>query len=1128
MTQAPERKVFQQSNDSLYPPISNANVTPTDNIPHSNSIDRPTAPIVQWFYDLPIRSKQSFVLIGAQALSIIALLVVGRIEIITSGRQQLVNQSQSELTAAEVNYGIKINQMGFGFRGQSDNSAIINASLNRVNGRKLTSQEKTIVKQILQNEIKARNIEYASLVGKDQRIIVNANADRTGQVFNPNDLVAQVLNNPQQIKTSEILLWEDFKKESPPLFSSANLKGNENLLVRYTVTPVFHPNTKEAIAVLVSGDVVNGKNTIVETTVSEFKGGYTSIYQVEGEEFRLISAKGDNEIQTNQPLATNTLLNLALENPNEIVSTRDKVTGTTYTLTGQTILNNEGQPVAVLVRGTPENALEDILASSLKVQGVTAFVVILLSIALIILISKAIAGRIELLQATTSKFAKGEYAARADVLGKDEVGSLAQTFNDLADNIVNNESMLLLDAKQAALYQKVTSAKTLDDNDIKKAFDDTLPEAKETLNVDRLVIYHFNPDWSGYISNEAGDADLPSALDAKINDPCIPEKLRQAYFNGRVVPTENVYEAGFSPEHEELMHFLEIKSNLVVPIISQGQLLALLIAHHCRNYHAWSDREIAFLEQLSIRYGVILDRANIIKNQTLNLTRAEQLKDITSNLAATLDKQKILNLTVSSVRSALECDRTIVYEFDESWQGTIVAESVVPPYPQSLGAIITDPCFADKYVQKYEQGRVQVTPDIYEAGLTDCHIQQLEPFQVKANLVAPIVVNDKLIGLLISHQCSQTRYWQTNEIDLFTQIATQVGIALERVRLSDLQQQAESKQREGKEKLQQRALELLMEVDPFSQGDLTIRATVTEDAIGTIADSYNATIESLRAIVTQVQSVAVQVAETTSNRQEEVTILQDEITQQVQNITDALFTVNIMNDTSKVVSQSAQQAEEALTKAQASVKTGDSAMNSTVKSILDIRATVQQATEQMKRLGETTENISNVVGLISRFAAQTHMLALKASIEAARAGEQGQGFAVIADEVRNLATQSARATADIEQLVGNIISETKTVVVAMEQGNELVVEGSNLVEETRKSLNQIAAATLQVNELVEEIAAAAFTQSENSEEMKAQITDVAQVAQRTNLSVNKLSESFNQLQQLAGQLESNVSKFKVN
>ncbi len=94
---------------------------------------------------------------------------------------------------------------------------------------------------------------------------------------------------------------------------------------------------------------------------------------------------------------------------------------------------------------------------------------------------------------------------------------------------------------------------------------------------------------------------------------------------------------------------------------------------------------------------------------------------------------------------------------------------------EALGAQIFDPCFAESYVEKYLNGRVQSTPDIYKAGLTDCHLKQLEPFQVKANLVAPIIANNKLLGLLISHNCSAPRNWTTQEIDFLGQTATQMG-----------------------------------------------------------------------------------------------------------------------------------------------------------------------------------------------------------------------------------------------------------------------------------------------------------------------------------------------------------------
>lgn len=226
--------------------------------------------------------------------------------------------------------------------------------------------------------------------------------------------------------------------------------------------------------------------------------------------------------------------------------------------------------------------------------------------------------------------------------------------------------------------------------------------------------------------------------------------------------------------------------------------------------------------------------------------------------------------------------------------------------------------------------------------------------------------------------------------------------------------------------------------------------------------------------------------------------------------------------------ETAQQAEEVLLVAQDTVQQGDQAMDKTVKAIMEVRATVQQAAGQMRKLGQTIENVSKVVSLISKFAAQTHMLALKASIEAARAGEQGQGFAVIAEEVRSLASQSATATADIEKLVTEILSETKMALNSVEESSELVVEGSKLVEQTRNSLNQITAATIQISELVEKIALAAYNQSESSEQVSATISEVARVAQKTNESVTQVSETFARLQELAKKLEANVARFKVS
>ena len=517
----------------------------------------------------------------------------------------------------------------------------------------------------------------------------------------------------------------------------------------------------------------------------------------------------------------------------------------------------------------------------------------------------------------------------------------------------------------------------------------------------------------------------------------------------------------------------------------------------------------------------------LLQAQILLAEQASLFRDITLKISAALNPQAVFDIAVGEIRQALKSDRVLVYRFDETWKGTVIAESVAGGWPKALGAEIADPCFADKYVEQYKQGRVQATPDIYQAGLTECHLKQLEPFAVKANLVAPILVEGELLGLLIAHQCSDPRNWEKSEIDFFAQLTTQVGLTLERANLLEQQRISSEAQRNAQEQLQKRALDLLMEVDPVSRGDLTIRARVTEDEIGTVADSYNSTIESLRKIVAQVQVAAKRVAETTNTSEASVQSLSAEAVRQAEEISAALERIQAMNYSARTVVANAEQAEAAVKQAAQTVEAGDAAMNQTVDGILAIQGTVSETAKKVKRLGESSQNISQVVNLISRFAAQTHLLALKASIEAARAGEEGQGFAVIADEVRSLAAQSAQATAEIETLTASIQSETNEVAAAMEAGTEQVAVGTKLVEETRQSLNQIAAVSTTINQLVEAIAQAAVEQSQASQAVTQTMADVAAIAENTSTSSTNVSASFRELLAVAQELQESVSQFKV-
>jgi len=417
-----------------------------------------------------------------------------------------------------------------------------------------------------------------------------------------------------------------------------------------------------------------------------------------------------------------------------------------------------------------QQRLEPVLKVASQQQLLAIALVLAANTGVILLLYRVIAKPVKQLQQDAQMFLLGDHQIRADVNGSDEIGKLAQMFNQMADGTVATKTLLStqtrqrdIEIKQTRLISQLAGSRVRTSQDLGSVFDQAVQGAKAILAVDRVVIYRFHPDWSGYISTEAVSSGLPVALADTIEDACISDNLIEAYRQGRVVATEDVLNAGFHPEHLKLMTRLHIKANLVTPILKDGQLYGLLIAHHCTTTHHWNPGEIEFLKETANQVGLSIDRVTFLEQKNAEAERAQQLYQLSSRARSAFTNQDVYNTTVRGVRETLKTDRAIVYLFDEHWQGTIVAEAVGHGYPTALGATIADPCFAENYVEKYQQGRVQALDDISNAGLTDCHLAQLEPFKVKANLVAPILANKTLHGLLITHQCSNTRSWQEAE-----------------------------------------------------------------------------------------------------------------------------------------------------------------------------------------------------------------------------------------------------------------------------------------------------------------------------------------------------------------------------
>ncbi|MDA0267028.1 MAG: methyl-accepting chemotaxis protein [Cyanobacteria bacterium] len=516
--------------------------------------------------------------------------------------------------------------------------------------------------------------------------------------------------------------------------------------------------------------------------------------------------------------------------------------------------------------------------------------------------------------------------------------------------------------------------------------------------------------------------------------------------------------------------------------------------------------------------------------QQIAAQRSTLLASITT-IAADLtspEGQTALNQLLDDTRAFLKTDRVVIYRVEQGrrgqWSGHVSHESVNAGWPSALDLDISDPCIPAARLEEYREGRIYTVNDIHQNQVHGEHLPLLHRLKVEALLVVPIVSQNRLFGLLVTHHCAKSYAWQQQEIEFFQQLGQQLGVLMTVQQFAALAEE----QRALKEGLQKRALNLMMEIDPVSKGDLTIRAKVTEDEIGTVADSYNATIASLRKIVMQVQTAAAQMSSTVAENQPLVADLSTGANQQTNEIAEALQQIQQMGVAISDVAASTKEAEAIVQKTTETVAASDAAMNRTVTGIMTIRETVSETAKKVKRLGESSQKISGVVNLISEFAAQTNLLALNASIEAARAGEEGRGFAVVAEEVRSLAKQSAEATVEIETLVASIQAETNDVVTAMEVGTEQVVAGTQLVDETRTSLTRIEEVAAQMNRLIASITHATQTQSLSSEAVTGVIQDVAKIAEQTSSEASQLSTSFQTLLTVAQTLQTSMSQFRVS
>jgi twitching motility protein PilJ len=381
-------------------------------------------------------------------------------------------------------------------------------------------------------------------------------------------------------------------------------------------------------------------------------------------------------------------------------------------------------------------------------------------------------------------------------------------------------------------------------------------------------------------------------------------------------------------------------------------------------------------------------------------------------------------------------------------------------------------------------------------------------------------------ALAREYESGTTRKWTLGVAIFFAVLALATLVLLGKVFLDDARVRAFDSEGENKRN-QEAILRLLNEMGNLADGDLTVQASVTEDVTGAIADSINFTIEELRTLVRGINSATDQVTKATqetqaiSNRLYEASQRQNREIQQAS--ASVLSMAQSINEVSQTATQSARVAQQSL----AAAEKGGVVVQNQIAGMNEIRTQIQDTSKRIKRLGESSMEIGEIVELISDITEQTNVLALNAAIQAASAGEAGRGFTVVAEEVQRLAERSGEATKQIEAIVKTIQADTQDAVAAMEKSTVGVVEGTKLSDAAGQALTEIQKVSRDLADLISRISAQTQMQSTSVTDVTRGMQGILKITEETTEGTKQTNVSIGQLTKLAAELRSSVAGFKV-
>ena len=329
------------------------------------------------------------------------------------------------------------------------------------------------------------------------------------------------------------------------------------------------------------------------------------------------------------------------------------------------------------------------------------------------------------------------------------------------------------------------------------------------------------------------------------------------------------------------------------------------------------------------------------------------------------------------------------------------------------------------------------------------------------------------------------------------------------------------------ERNQAAILQLLDELADLAEGDLTVRASVTENFTGAIADSINFAIDQMRGLVAKINDLSIQVAGAAKSTQGTAAELAEAAEHQAKEIGAASAAINEMATSIDHVSSNAAESASVAERAVGIASNGSQVVHDTISGMDSIRGQIQETAKRIKRLGESSQEIGDIVSLINDIADQTNILSLNAAIQASMAGDAGRGFAVVADEVQRLAERSSAATKQIAALVKTIQTDTNEAVKSMEQTTAEVVGGAKRAQDAGVALEEIESVSSSLADLIQNISNAARQQAASAGHVSNTMNVIQGITARTAESTEHTANSIGNLAVMANAMQDSVEGFTL-